>query len=51
MEAGERRIQLEEAVLICDAFGVDLDAMLGDAEPAVVTEKRVEFRPHATGSR
>lgn len=51
MEAGERAIRIDDAVLICDALGVGLVDMLGDAEPVLVTETRIEFKPHATSPR
>jgi DNA-binding XRE family transcriptional regulator len=51
IENGKRTIYMPEAVFICKALGVDLGDMLGDGEPVLVTDKRIEFRPHATSSR
>lgn len=48
MERGKRKIGLSEAVRICDALGVDLVDMLGDAEPVLVTESKFVFTSHVT---
>lgn len=51
IEGGIRSPRVPEAVMICDRLGVTLADMLGDAEPVLVTENRIEFRPHATTPR
>ncbi len=51
IESGARQARLPEAVFICEALGVGLGDMLGDVDPVLVVEQRIEFRPHAGGSR